>query len=79
MRIIIKNCRTAEKYIGMVPKKNGFFKNGIFIELEDKHDECPICLENVILKKGFFDCDHSICLGCFFQLKTKICCLCRSQ
>jgi hypothetical protein len=79
---MMKDYWKTEKYIKfMISKTNGFNKtnDGNFIELEDKWDDCPICLENIILKKGFFDCNHSICADCFIQLKIKKCCLCRSS
>jgi hypothetical protein len=78
----MKNYHLDEKYIRfMISATNCFnkYNDGDFILLEDKHDECPICLENIILKKGFFNCDHYICVECFLQIKIKNCCLCRSQ
>lgn len=41
---------------------------------------CPICLENI--NKKFIiktPCKHEICLGCFINLQTKICPLCRKD
>jgi hypothetical protein len=48
------------------------------VKLEDKIDDCCVCLEKVNVKKGFFECNHFVCTDCFCNLTSKKCCICRS-
>jgi hypothetical protein len=54
-----------------------FFKDEL--KFEEKQDECHVCLENVCVKKGYFNCNHFICKKCYNSLYDKKCCLCRSK
>jgi len=50
------------------------------IPITDGVDECPICLEEYDQKtsRKNLECNHSICVFCFYHSSIKSCPLCRS-
>jgi hypothetical protein len=47
-----------------------------YVTLVDMYHYCPYCQIMCVVKKGFFDCDHWVCVDCFIKIRPDNCIEC---